>query len=112
MTVGPIAILKYQASNNPDIDVIQLTENMYPLDGVSTLGKPGSGATYEWNSTTSPNSVYAFLWVDTSTTVSGGKGASANADYLAGKILTLPNRPFVNAIGSTTVSMPAYMTFG
>lgn len=53
-----------------------------------SIGDGSSGATNRANSDTS--ALYAVLWAIASTTVSGGKGVSAAADFAAHKPLTLP----------------------
>jgi hypothetical protein len=55
-----------------------------------TIGSATSGATERANADTS--SLFAFLWgADANLAVSGGRGASAAADYAANKTLTLPD---------------------
>lgn len=55
-----------------------------------TIGNAASGATERANADTS--SLFSFLYAaDTNLTVSGGRGASAAADYAANKTITLPD---------------------
>lgn len=54
-----------------------------------TIGDLGSGATERADADTSD--LYTILWNDTLLTVSGGRGASAAADFSAGKLITLPD---------------------
>lgn len=55
-----------------------------------TIGAAGSGATERANSDCQP--LFEYLWnTDANLTVSGGRGASANADWLANKTITLPD---------------------
>lgn len=55
-----------------------------------TIGSASSGATERANA--DAQSLFEYLWTaDTSLAVSGGRGASANADWLANKTLTLPD---------------------
>lgn len=54
-----------------------------------TIGSAASGATERANADT--QALYEHLWGYTNITVSGGKGASAAADYAANKPLVLPN---------------------
>jgi hypothetical protein len=55
-----------------------------------TIGSATSGATERANADTS--ALFAFLWgADANLAVSGGRGASAAADYAANKTLTLPD---------------------
>lgn len=61
------------------------------LDG-KTIGKAGSGATARANADTEP--LYTLIWnnlPDPLAPVTGGRGASAAADFAAGKTLALPN---------------------
>lgn len=53
-----------------------------------SIGDGSSGATNRANSDTS--ALYTVLWAIASTTISGGKGISAAADFAAHKPLTLP----------------------
>jgi hypothetical protein len=55
-----------------------------------TIGNAVSGATERANSDT--QNLFSWLWnADANLTVSGGRGASALADYNAGKTITLPD---------------------
>jgi microcystin-dependent protein len=55
-----------------------------------TIGSSTSGATERANADT--QSLFEYLWgADANLTVSGGRGASANADWTANKTLTLPD---------------------
>ncbi|MBR0990008.1 hypothetical protein JQ580_04670 [Bradyrhizobium japonicum] len=55
-----------------------------------TIGSASSGATERANADTS--ALFAFLWTaDANLAVSGGRGASAAADFAANKTLTLPD---------------------
>jgi hypothetical protein len=55
-----------------------------------TIGSATSGATERANS--DAQQLFEYLWnTDSSLTVSGGRGVSANADWLANKTLTLPD---------------------
>jgi hypothetical protein len=55
-----------------------------------TIGSATSGATERANADTS--ALFVYLWgVDANLAVSGGRGASAAADYAANKTLTLPD---------------------
>lgn len=55
-----------------------------------TIGSATSGATERANSDVQP--LFEYLWnTDSTLTVSGGRGVSANADWLANKTLTLPD---------------------
>jgi hypothetical protein len=55
-----------------------------------TIGSATSGATERANADTS--SLFSFLWsADPNLAVSGGRGASAAADYAANKTITLPD---------------------
>lgn len=55
-----------------------------------TIGSATSGATERANADT--EALFSLLWTnDASLTVSGGRGASANADWLANKTITLPD---------------------
>ncbi len=77
------------------------------LNGRS-IGKAGSAATERANADT--ELLYIHLWtVDPNLNVSGGRGASAAADFAAGKVLSLPdakNRaPFaVDGMGGTNTN--------
>src|SRR5262245_3074681 len=57
-----------------------------PLNG-QTFGRAGSSSVYENDLYVN---LYAVLWPLTTIIVEGGKGASANADWTAGKSMTLP----------------------
>lgn len=66
----------------------------------TTLGKVGSGATY---AAADAQTLYEIVWNAVSNTyaaVSGGRGASATADFTAGKTLTLPWFPGRAIIGA------------
>jgi hypothetical protein len=55
-----------------------------------TIGSATSGATERANS--DAQQLFEYLWnTDSTLTVSGGRGVSANADWLANKTLTLPD---------------------
>jgi microcystin-dependent protein len=55
-----------------------------------TIGSATSGATERANADT--QALFEFLWtVDANLAVSGGRGASANADWTANKTITLPD---------------------
>lgn len=55
-----------------------------------TIGSSTSGATERANSDT--QALFEYLWgADAGLTVSGGRGASANADWVANKTITLPD---------------------
>lgn len=55
-----------------------------------TIGSATSGATERANSDT--QSLFEYLWsTDANLAVSGGRGASANADYIANKTIALPD---------------------
>lgn len=55
-----------------------------------TIGSATSGATERANSDT--QQLFEYLWgADANLTVSGGRGASANADWTANKTITLPD---------------------
>lgn len=54
-----------------------------------TIGSAASGASERANADT--EALFLFLWSDTSLTVSGGRGASAAADWAANKTITLPD---------------------
>lgn len=54
-----------------------------------TIGSSTSGATERANADT--QQLFEFLWDTPLLTVSGGKGASANADWTANKTITLPD---------------------
>jgi hypothetical protein len=55
-----------------------------------TIGSPTSGATERANADT--QTLFEYLWTaDANLAVSGGRGASANADWLANKTITLPD---------------------
>lgn len=54
-----------------------------------TMGNASSGATERANADTS--ALYAVLWADPNLAVSGGRGASAAADYAANKTIALPD---------------------
>lgn len=55
-----------------------------------TIGSATSGATERANADT--QSLFEFLWTnDSSLSVSGGRGGSANADWLANKTIALPD---------------------
>jgi len=55
-----------------------------------TIGSASSGATERANA--DAQALFEFLWgVDSNLSVSGGRGASANADWSANKTLTLPD---------------------
>lgn len=54
-----------------------------------TIGSAGSGASERANIDTQP--LYEELWQFTNISIVGGKGASATADFVANKPLTLPN---------------------
>lgn len=55
-----------------------------------TIGSASSGASERANADT--QSLFEYFWgVDTNLSVSGGRGASANADWVANKTLTLPD---------------------
>jgi microcystin-dependent protein len=55
-----------------------------------TIGSATSGATERANADT--QALFEYLWgADANLTVSGGRGASANADWTANKTLTLPD---------------------
>lgn len=55
-----------------------------------TIGSATSGATERANSDT--NALFVYLWAaDANLAVSGGRGASAAADYAANKTITLPD---------------------
>lgn len=55
-----------------------------------TIGNASSGATERANADTS--ALFSFLWTnDSNLSVSGGRGASASADYAANKTITLPD---------------------
>jgi hypothetical protein len=74
------------------------------LNGKS-IGKDASAATERANDDTLP--LYTHLWsVDPNLVVSGGRGASASADFAAGKVINLPdakNRAFfaLDGMGGT-----------
>lgn len=71
------------------------------LDG-STIGKSGSGATYANNDA---ENLFVLLWNSISNAyapVSGGRGASASADFASGKTLTLPDSRGKVIVGKNT----------
>ena len=71
------------------------------LDG-TTLGETGSGAGHEGADV---EALFAHLWdnlADAQAAVSGGRGASAAADWAAGKILTMPDGRGRAIIGAGT----------
>lgn len=77
------------------------------LSDGGTIGKSGSGASNRANDDT--QTLFTLLWnavSDTYCPVSGGRGASASADFSAGKTLTIPN-----AKGRTTVGLNAASAF-
>ena len=55
----------------------------------NTIGSATSGATERANLDT--QALFLYLWPDTTLTVSGGRGASAAADWAANKNLALPD---------------------
>lgn len=66
-------------------------EGYVMADGASTVGNASSGATVA-NVTT--NALFQLLWnqfADSVCAVSGGRGASASADYAANKKITMPD---------------------
>lgn len=75
------------------IDYIGATapEGWTVLDG-RTIGKAGSGATNRANNDT--EALFTLLWnslADAQAAVSGGRGASAAADFAAGKTIAVPD---------------------
>ena len=80
-----------------------------------TIGSATSGATERANS--DAQQLFEYLWnTDSTLTVSGGRGVSANADWLANKTLTLPdarNRVFAGLgdMGNSDAGLFAGLTF-
>lgn len=54
-----------------------------------TIGSATSGAAERANADC--QALFEYLWTDNSQTVSGGRGASANADWVANKTITVPD---------------------
>ncbi|MDC7787954.1 hypothetical protein PQJ75_24630 [Rhodoplanes sp. TEM] len=54
-----------------------------------SIGAAGSGATER--AASDCRRLYELYWADTNLTVTGGRGATAAADWAAGKVLTLPD---------------------
>lgn len=67
-----------------------------------TIGNASSGATERANADTV--NLYAVLWPNTLYTVSGDRGASAAADFAAGKTLTLPDYQGRTGVGRDNMS--------
>jgi microcystin-dependent protein len=81
------------------------------LDG-STIGDSGSGA---GNANAANETLFGVLWdsmADAQAPVSGGRGASAAADWAAGKTITLPDARGRAVIGSGTGSSLTARTHG
>ncbi|MDQ5882074.1 MAG: hypothetical protein QG616_1906 [Pseudomonadota bacterium] len=80
-----------------------------------TIGSATSGATERANS--DAQQLFEYLWnTDSTLTVSGGRGVSANADWLANKTLTLPdarNRVFAGLgdMGNSDAGLFAGLSF-
>ncbi len=80
-----------------------------------TIGSATSGATERANS--DAQQLFEYLWnTDSTLTVSGGRGVSANADWLANKTLTLPdarNRVFAGLgdMGNSDAALFSGYTF-
>lgn len=79
-----------------------------------TIGNGSSGATERANADTSD--LFTVLWNDTLLSVSGGRGASAAADYAANKTIALPDyrgRAFVGLadMGGSTSTVLDSVTF-
>lgn len=59
-----------------------------------TIGKQGTAATAVGGASQSMKDIYTFFWnnlADSQAPVSGGRGATATADFNAGKLMTLPD---------------------
>lgn len=63
-------------------------EDGYIMCDDGSIGSPQSGATNRANDDTQP--LYELLWNNTSTSVAGGRGASAELDWADNKALSLP----------------------
>lgn len=80
-----------------------------------TIGSATSGATERANADT--QALFEYLWTaDTTLTVSTGRGASANADWVANKTLTLPDArgralAGLNDMGSTNSGVLAPLAY-
>lgn len=66
---------------------------LVPMDGVSTVGKSGSGADYAGADTSSiAYEVYNALWPIADANISGGRGAGSTSDFNALKTITFPGK--------------------
>jgi hypothetical protein len=80
-----------------------------------TIGSATSGATERANADC--QALFEFLWnADSSLSVSGGRGSSANADWVANKTLTLPDSrgralASLSDMGNTDVGLYSGVTF-
>lgn len=94
-TVDPDAIIKtrdikFRFDDQPVSGYVRLNGR--------TIGSASSGATERANADT--QSLYEELWSFSTISVTGGKGASAAADYAANKPLALPNAAGRGLIGA------------